>query len=144
MISRRSLHERLDRDDEAAGPSDRRFGLTFFSVFALAAILLRWRGSDWWPVPLGFAFACLALALLAPNRLRHFNRLWLKFGLVLHAVINPLVMGLLFYLVITPFGVFARLRGKDFLHLRFEPGATTYWIERRPPGPEPKTMNNQF
>jgi hypothetical protein len=53
-------------------------------------------------------------------------------------------MGGLFYLVITPFGLAARLLGKDFLHLRFEPQAATYWIDRRPPGPEPQSMRNQF
>jgi Flp pilus assembly protein TadB len=144
MVSRRELHERLQRDDETAGPSERSFGLTFTVVFTLIAALLAWRGRYLWPAPLAIALACLALALLAPSRLRMLNRLWLKFGLALHAIVNPLVMGLLFYVVISPFGLVARLLGKDFLHLRFEPAARTYWIERVPPGPESQTMRDQF
>jgi hypothetical protein len=138
------LHEQLDRDEEARGPSDRKFGLTFSAVFAIATALLLWRESALWPAPLSVALACLALGLFSPHVLRRLNRLWFRFGLALHSIINPLVMGSIFYLVITPFGITARLHGRDFLHLRFEPDAKTYWIERQPPGPDPKTMNNQF
>lgn len=144
MDPRRGLHESLHGDEETAGPSERSFGLTLGVVFVLLAALLLWRGSNLWPAPLGVALVFLALAAFAPGQLRTLNRLWLKFGLVLHAVVNPIVMGVLFYLVVMPFGVVARLVGKDFLHLRFEPDAKTYWVERRPPGPEPETMRNQF
>ncbi|MGE0118613.1 MAG: SxtJ family membrane protein [Dongiaceae bacterium] len=144
MSAGSELHESLQREEEVAGPSERSFGLTFATVFALLAGLLLWRGSGWWLAAIGLAAVFLAGAVWAPGRLRGLNRLWLQFGLALHAIVSPLVMGGLFYLVITPFGVAARLLGKDFLHLRFEPQAATYWIERRPPGPEPKTMRNQF
>jgi hypothetical protein len=53
-------------------------------------------------------------------------------------------MGVVFLVVITPVGLLARLAGKDFLRLKFDPAAPTYWIERRPPGPKPETMRNQF
>jgi hypothetical protein len=144
MSPQRDLHELLQRDEVTAGPSERTFGLTFALVFALVAALLLWRGSSLWLAPIAIAFTCLALALLAPGRLRLPNRLWLKFGLALHIIVNPLVMGVLFYLVVTPFGAVARLAGKDFLRVCFEPEAKTYWIARRPPGPEPQTMRNEF
>ncbi len=64
--------------------------------------------------------------------------------MLLHAVVNPMVMGLLFYLMITPTAYVMRLLGKDHLKLRWDPAAKTYWIERRPPGPAPETMKNQF
>ena len=71
------------------------------------------------------------------------NRLWMRFGLLLHKVINPIVMGLLFYGTILPTGLVMRLRGKDLLRLKREPGAESYWIARTP-GPAPETMRDQF
>jgi hypothetical protein len=84
------------------------------------------------------------LAMGTPRLLTPLNRLWTRFGLVLHAVVTPVVMGLLFYLTVVPIGIVMRLAGKDLLALRYDPGAKSYWIERRPPGPAPDTMPRQF
>ncbi len=65
-------------------------------------------------------------------------------GLLLGRVVSPIVMALLFFLVVTPTAFLFRLLGKDPLRLAAEPRAGTYWIERRPPGPPPDTMANQF
>jgi Saxitoxin biosynthesis operon protein SxtJ len=91
---------------------------------------------------LSTAFA--AAAAVRPHLLAPLNRLWLKLGLLLHRVVTPAIMGLLFYLVITPMGLVMRLRGTDFLRLRRDPRAQSYWIVRTPPGPAPETMKNQF
>ncbi len=72
------------------------------------------------------------------------NRLWFLFGMALHKVISPLVMGLLFYLTVTPIALIMRAIGKDPLHRQFDPQAKSYWIERRPAGPAPETMRRQF
>ena len=66
------------------------------------------------------------------------------FGLLLGRLINPLVMGLLFYLVVTPTGLIMRALGKDLLRLKRDPDATSYWIERTPPGPSGGGMPRQF
>jgi hypothetical protein len=58
--------------------------------------------------------------------------------------VNPVVTGLLFFLVVTPTGFLFRLLGKDPLRLAFDAETRSYWIERRPPGPAPETMRNQF
>jgi len=76
--------------------------------------------------------------------LRPLNRLWLRFGLLLHAVMNPLIMGLLFYGTVMPIGLLMRLFGKDPLNLKRDAQASSYWIMRTPPGPAPDTMSNQF
>ena len=76
--------------------------------------------------------------------MRPFNRLWFNFGMALHNIVNPLVMGLLFYLTITPMALIMRLIGKDPLRRNFEPEAKSYWIERRPAGPAPESMRHQF
>jgi hypothetical protein len=84
------------------------------------------------------------VALVYPRLLAPLNKLWLKFGLLLYKVMNPLVLGLLFFVTITPIGIVMRLFGKDFLRLRLDRSAKSYWIERTPPGPPPQSMKNQF
>jgi large-conductance mechanosensitive channel len=86
----------------------------------------------------------LALALAAPKTLAPLNRLWMKFGLLLHAVVNPVVMAFLFFSTVTPIALIMRALGQDPLRLKLDPAAKTYWIDRTPPGPAPDTMPRQF
>ena len=86
----------------------------------------------------------LVVAYVAPGLLAPLNRLWLKFGLLLYKVMNPLILGLLFFVTIMPIGLIMRAFGKDFLRLRLDRQAASYWIDRRPPGPPPQSMKNQF
>ncbi|WP_119418723.1 hypothetical protein [Desertibaculum subflavum] len=137
-------HETFTREEVVKGSSDRSFGLTFAMVALILAGVSYWRDGNWWPYALAAAAVFAGLALAVPGLLGPLNRLWLRFGLLLHHVINPLVMGLLFFGVITPMGVAARLIGKDFLRLRFDRQAKSYWIPRDPPGPAPDTMRHQF
>jgi hypothetical protein len=137
-------HETFTREEEVKGSSDRAFGLTFAAVGLILAGISFWRGGSWWPYALAAAAVFAGLALAAPGVLAPLNRLWLKFGLLLHHVINPLVMGLLFFGVITPMALALRLMGKDLLRLRFDVRAKSYWIPRDPPGPAPDTMRHQF
>jgi hypothetical protein len=137
-------HEDLSREDEVKGSSERGFGIVFAVLFAIIGLfpLLGDGGVRWWS--LGLAAAFLAAAHLAPAVLKPLNRLWLKFGLLLHRIVNPLIMGLLFFATVTPIGLIMRALGKDPLRLSFDRSARTYWIERDPPGPAPDTMKNQF
>ncbi len=64
--------------------------------------------------------------------------------MAMHAIINPIVMGLVFYGAIVPMGIILRLRGKDLLRLKWAADAKSYWIERLPPGPGPASMSKQF
>lgn len=137
-------HEILTREETVKGSSDRSFGLTFAAVALILAGIWFWRERAAWPYALAVAAIFAVLALAAPQVLAPLNRVWLKIGLLLHRVVNPIVMGLLFFGCITPMGVFMRLLGKDLLHLRFDRQATSYWISREPPGPAPDSMRNQF
>lgn len=137
-------HETLTREEVVKGSSDRSFGITFAVVALIVAGVSFWRGGPSWPYALAAAATFGGLALAAPTVLGPLNRLWLKFGLLLHHVINPLVMGLLFFGVITPMALIVRLLGKDLLRLRFDAQAKSYWIPREPPGPAPDTMRHQF
>ena len=84
------------------------------------------------------------LVLVRPARLQLLNLVWTKFGLLLGRIVNPLVTGLLFFLIVTPAALVSRLLGKDPLSLARDAEALSYWIPRRPPGPPPETMVNQF
>ncbi|SJZ89910.1 hypothetical protein SAMN02745126_02771 [Enhydrobacter aerosaccus] len=138
------LHEDYSRDDHVKAGSDRGFGLVFAGFFALVSGLSWWRGHAGWHWTLPLAVAFLLVALVYPRILNPLNRLWLKFGLLLYKVVNPIVLGLLFFLTITPIGLLMRAGGKDFLRLKLDRGARSYWIDRTPPGPPPQSMRNQF
>lgn len=137
-------HERLSAPAKVQGSSDRAFGIVFTVVFALIGLWPLLDGGSvnvWWLLAAG---AVLALALVRPSLLAIPNRLWTRFGLLLHSVTSPVILGLLFFVTVTPMGLAMRAFGKDPLRLRFEPDQKSYWIERRPPGPAPETMKNQF
>jgi hypothetical protein len=141
---RTDFHEDFARDEEIEGSSDRSFGLVFTAVFLIVGVWPAFFGNEarFWSFAVAAVFLVLSLArsaLLAP-----LNRLWMKFGLLLSRIVNPLVIGLLFYTTVTPIGLIMRALGKDLLRLRFEPEAESYWIEREPPGPAPESMKNQF
>ena len=70
------------------------------------------------------------------------NRWWTK--VLLYRVVNPIALGLLFYVAVMPVGLLMRVPGKDPLQLRRDPDAASYWIDRTPPGPAPESMKNQF
>ena len=138
------LHEDFSREEHVKAGSDRGFGLVFAGFFGILAALSLWRGSTVWHYTLPVAVAFLAVALTYPRLLGPLNRLWLKFGLLLYKVMNPIILGLLFFVTIMPIGLVMRAMGKDFLRLRLDPGAKSYWIDREPPGPPPQSMRNQF
>jgi predicted membrane metal-binding protein len=138
------LHEDFSREEHVKAGSDRGFGFVFAGFFALVSALSWWRGHTGWHWTLPLAALFLVVALVYPRLLAPLNKLWLKFGLLLYKVMNPLVLGLLFFVTITPIGFVMRLFGKDFLRLRLDRGAKSYWIERTPPGPPPQSMRNQF
>ena len=125
-----SIHESA-HDDEVVGPSDRSFGLVFTAVFLIVALFPLWRrgAPRWWSI--GVAATFLALALAWPKGLAPLNRLWLRIGLLMHRVMNPIIMGAVFYLVVTPFGVLMRrVRGEPAVRRQPDKTVSTYWIER--------------
>jgi predicted membrane metal-binding protein len=124
--------------------SDRSFGLVFAVVFALIALFPLWWGGPVRIWALVVAGAFTAAALLAPAVLRPLSLLWFRIGLLLHRVVNPLLMAVLYFGVFTPMGLVLRARGKDLLNLRRDPDRASYWIAREPPAPKPGSMSKQF
>ena len=139
-----SAIEDLKREDDVEIGSNLSFGIVFFIVFVVIGLwpLIKDGQVRWWA--LGLATIFLLAALLVPKVLAPLNRVWMKFGLLLAAVISPIFLGILFYLVFTPIGLFLRLLGMDPLKLKLDRNADSYWIDRDPPGPPRNSINNQF
>ena len=121
-------------------PSNRNFGVVFFIVFFLISLypLLNNETIRLWALAISLIF--LFLGILNSTILTPLNKLWFKFGIFLGKIISPLIMGIIFFIVVTPIGLLMKLFGKDLLSLKFN-DKKTYWIEKN--GPKSK-MKNQF
>jgi len=141
-----SFHEDFSRADEVKSGSDRGFGLTVGGILLLIALVRAYfYGLGWVQYGLGgIGVALLGLGLLAPGSLRGLNRAWMKLGLILFKVVNPIVLALIYGTTMVPIGLVMRAIGHDPLRLKLDPKADSYWIPRDPPGPAPETMINQF
>ena len=120
--------------------SNKSFGIVFFIVFLLIAIYPLINNDELriWSLVVSIIF--LILGLINSKVLTPLNKLWFKFGLLLGKVVSPLIMGIIFFLVVTPTALIMRIIGKDLLNLRFN-NKKSYWIEKT--GPKSK-MKNQF
>jgi hypothetical protein len=139
-----STHEVFTRDEKIVAGSDRSFGIVMAAAFAVVTALNGWHAGRLWPWTGVLSAVLLVAALARPQLLNPLNRLWLRFGLLLHRVVNPVVMALVFYGAVWPTGLVMRWMGRDLLRLKLEPDAASYWIVRQPPGPSPETMRDQF
>jgi hypothetical protein len=139
-----AAYEDFHRDENVNPSSNRTFGMVLAAFFALIGVLPLLRGHPLrvWALPLSGIF--LLAALVAPAVLAPLNRVWTALGALLHKITNPIILGVFFYLVFTPFGSLLRLFGKDFLRLKWVPDTESYWIVRQPPGPPPESIANQF
>ena len=127
--------ERLGHDDSPGGSTDRFFGLLFSVFWGMVAIAPLRRGESIraWAAVLAAAF--LVTSLIRPTLLGPLNQLWQRLGQLLQKLTNPIVMAVLYFSTILPFGLIMRLLNRDALGLNWERGSATYWIPRDPPGP---------
>ena len=109
--------------------SNRSFGIVFFVVFLLIGLypLINADSIRIWSVIISLIF--LILGLMNSKILNPLNKLWFKFGILLGKIISPKVMGIIFFLVVTPIGILMKLLKKDLLNLKFN-NKETYWIEK--------------
>ena len=126
--------------DEVKIGSNKSFVIVFFIVFLIIAIypLLSQNEIRLWSLIISIIF--LILGLLNSKLLTPLNKIWFKFGILLGKIISPLVMGLIFFFVVTPIGILMRILKKDLLNLKFNK-KKTYWIEKNDPKSK---MKNQF
>ena len=126
--------------DDIKISSNRSFGIVFFVVFLLIALYPLTYSEEIriWSAIISLIF--LALGLFNSKILTPLNKLWFKFGIFLGKIISPVIIGIIFFLIVTPIGLIMRVFGKDVLNLKFDK-AKSYWIEKS--GPKSK-MKNQF
>jgi hypothetical protein len=125
-------------------PSNRYFGGVFTVFFALVGAYSLWRGGTAYAWAFGLAAVTAVVTIARPEWLAPLNRLWMKFGELLHGIVSPVVLGLIFYGVFTPVAFVMRMAGRDAMKRKFEPTAPTYWIGRDPPGPAADSFRDQF
>ena len=126
--------------DDIKISSNRSFGIVFFVVFFLIALypLIHNEEIRIWSLIISLIF--LILGLINSRILTPLNKIWFKFGILLGKIVSPIIMGIIFFLVVTPIGFIMRILGKDVLNLKFNENKS-YWIEKT--GPKSK-MKNQF
>ena len=120
--------------------SNKSFGVVFFIVFLLIAIYPLINNGELRIWALVIAIIFFILGLIDTKVLTPLNKLWFKFGLLLGKIVSPLIMGIIFFFIVTPTAFIMRIIGKDLLNLKFS-NKKTYWIEKT--GPKSK-MKNQF
>ena len=121
--------------------SNRSFGITFFVVFLIVGIwpLLYSESIRIWSIIISLIF--LFLGLIKFRYLTPLNKLWSKFGILLGSIVNPIVMGFVFFVVLTPIAIIMKLIGKDILKRKFNKSEKTYWIYREK---IKSSLKNQF
>ena len=126
--------------DDIKISSNRSFGIVFFVVFFLIALypLIHNEEIRIWSLIISLIF--LILGLINSRTLTPLNKLWFKFGILLGKIVSPVIMGIIFFLVVTPIGLIMKFMRKDLLNLKYNKNKS-YWIEKT--GPKSK-MKNQF
>ncbi len=126
-------------------PSNQSFGFLFAAIFALIAAYAAYRGANGIKV-FGWLIAAAMIVLItiaAPNLLTPFNKSWMRLGYAMGIVVSPVVLGVIFFFLITPVALVTRLFGRDELRLK-KTKVNSYWIERDPSGPAGDTFDKQF
>ena len=144
MNNRDSFHEDFDHGEAIQTSSPRSFGIIFSAVFGIIALwpLLSGAPPLIWTAIISGLF--LSLAAFKPDLLQPLNHLWFQFGILLHKIVNPLVMGFLFFATVTPIAIIFKLIKKDPLNRELDQKCETYWIKRDPDNFIRESMKNQF
>ena len=121
--------------------SNRNFGLVFFVIFLIVALWPLKYEEDirLWSLVISIIF--FILGAINSKLLTPLNKLWFKFGILLGSIVSPIIMGIVYFAVVTPTGVLMRLLGKDLLRMSKVKNTSTYWIKR---DKQKNTMKKQF
>lgn len=133
-----------DRAHSLQLPSNSKFGYFFTVLFTVFAVYAYWKG---WSATAIVAFVItasfLSVTLCAPQMLAPLNRLWYGLGILLGKIVSPIVLGLIFFALITPVSLVTRLFGRDELKMK-KRDVKSYWVDRSPQGPAPDSFKNQY
>ena len=134
------MFESISHHKVKAG-TERNFGIIFAAVFLIISLYPLWFGKNMhlWACIVASIF--LFFAIFLPKALILPNKLWFKLGLFLGAIISPIIMGIIFFLTVTPTGMIMRLLGKDILNQKIKKSVKSYWVKRKE---NLSSMKNQF
>jgi hypothetical protein len=130
--------------NNATPPSNRSFGTLVAVVFGLFGAWGWWHLGVFRAWTFSLSGLTLAVTVARPDWLGPANRAWMRLAALLHRGVTPIVLGGIFFGIFTPIGWGMRRAGRDALKRGFEPAASTYWVERDPPGTDPARLKNQF
>ena len=119
--------------------SNRSFGIVFFVIFLIISLYPLLNKDDFRIWSLGVSLIFLFLGLINSNLLTPLNKMWFKLGMTLGKIVSPIIMGVIFFLVVTPIGFIMRIIGKDLLNLKFNK-EESYWIKKLDPKSKMKTL----
>ncbi len=139
MAKHQSFHELFQREEELKHGSDRSFCFVFAGIFAIAFASSAYHHHDRAPLWLAVSAILAGIGLLRPTLASPLNRLWARIGLLLHHITNPVILTLLYVVAIVPIGLILQCVRK-----RKTPPTSSYWVLRKPPGPAPQSMSDQF
>jgi len=122
----------------------RKFGYLFAAVLSILALYLLYRGNSWWPWSLSAGILFLVAGLVAYPVLRPVYIGWMKFAFMLGWINTRILLGFVFFLVLTPIGLVLRLMGKDLLDKKIDRSAQSYWIKRERTEFDPKRYERLF
>ena len=126
------LREDLKKLPKATPRELRKFGLTVGGVFSALGLLFYLRHKPWWPWFVSPGVPLMVLGIVLPRGLKWIFVAWMTFAMALGAIVSTILLTLLFYLVVTPVGLIARLSGRDFLNRKLRLGAVSHWLVRDP------------
>ena len=122
----------------------RKFGITLGIVFGLLGGLFFWRGKSYYFFLFILSGFFLFFGLILPLLLKPIHKVWMTLALILGSIMTRVILSILFYLIITPLGLISKLAGKDFLDLKFDKSAHSYWILRKKTAFEKANYEKQF
>ena len=121
----------------------RQFALVFSAIVAgLFGIVMPLLLGHWSAAPWIVAVGVALWGLLAPSTVRPFYRIWMRFGMIMNAITTPVILGIVYYAVVSPYGVVLRLLGKDLMTRRWDPAADSYRSVSMKP--DPSQMKRPF
>ena len=129
---------------KSGGKELREFGITIGIVLSLLGGLFLWRGKTYCTYFFMLAAVFILLGVTAPIILKPIQKIWMTLAIVIGWVMSRVILIILFYLIVTPIGLLARLFGKDFLSRKFDKAAGSYWIIRKSTGFDKRSYENQF
>ena len=125
-------------------PSNKKFGRLFAAIFSIVAAYAKWKSADLWAtLAILLALLLAILSITASHLLAPLNKFWYQLGILQGKVMNPIVLGVIFYLLITPLSLSTRFFGRDILSIR-KRVVSSYWMERIPIVPGHDSFKRQF